>query len=106
MYSFIGNQINSNRYEIYNIIDYVVLGAGCTRRNWKKLKYIDAEELTIVNKTQPVGPKLQRLDVERYPQLSKKLKEYFSYSTGLAVAFKRIVLIFMLNGKPQKRQRV
>lgn len=54
----------------------------------KKLKYIDAEELTIVNKTQPVGPKLQRLDVERYPQLSKKLKEYFSYSTGLAVAFK------------------
>ena len=22
--------------KIYNIIDYVVLGAGCTRRNWKK----------------------------------------------------------------------
>lgn len=83
-----------------------MLGAGCTRRNWKKLKYIDAEELTIVNKTQPVGPKLQRLDVERYPQLSKKLKEYFHIRQDLQLLSKRIVLIFMLNGKPQKRQRV
>lgn len=54
----------------------------------KNLKYVDAKELTIVNKTQDGGPELQRLDVKRYPQLSKKLKEYFSYTTGLAVAFK------------------
>ena len=44
----------------------------------KNIRYVDAKALTIVNKTQSVGPELQRLNIKDYPQLSKKLKKYFS----------------------------
>ncbi len=52
------------------------------------LKYVDAMGFTIVNRTQGTAPGLQRLDVDRYPDLPKQVNTYFSYSTGLAVAFR------------------
>lgn len=54
----------------------------------KRMKYVNAKELSIVNKPQPEGPALQRLDVERYPQLPDMVEKYFSFTTGLAVAFR------------------
>ena len=54
----------------------------------KNIRYVDAKALTIVNKTQSVGPELQRFNIKDYPQLSKILKKFFSYTSGLAVAFK------------------
>ena len=54
----------------------------------RHLQYVDARGLAVVNKAQPAGPALQRLNVENYPQLPETVNRYFSYATGLAVAFR------------------
>ena len=51
-------------------------------------RYVDATTLTVVNKAQPGGPSLQRLDVSRYPELPAQVHTYMTYTTGLAVAFR------------------
>ncbi|MBQ8674459.1 MAG: hypothetical protein IJ511_10570 [Bacteroides sp.] len=53
-----------------------------------KTVYTDAAALTVVNRPQEGGPALQRTDTERYPALDGLLKEYMTYTTGLAVAFR------------------
>ncbi len=53
-----------------------------------KLKFVDATGFTILNRTQPDAPLLQRLDVDKYPQLPPKVNQYFTYTTGLAVGFR------------------
>lgn len=50
-------------------------------------KYFDIPAESIVNHAQPGGNPLMRLEVVKYPQLSKKVAKYFSFSTGLAVRF-------------------
>ena len=56
--------------------------------NLKKAVYTDASALTILNKPQESGPLLQRVDVERYPELNPTVHRYYCYSTGVAVAFR------------------
>ena len=52
------------------------------------LTYVDADALTVINRAQEQAPGWQRLDVDRYPDLTPKVKSYYSYPTGLAVAFR------------------
>ncbi len=54
----------------------------------KDLKYVDAAELAILNRSQDEAPGFRRLDVDKYPGLTKVVRKYFSFSTGLAVAFR------------------
>lgn len=54
----------------------------------QKMKYLDAATLPIVNRAQPVTPGFQRLDVERYPDLTQTQSRYLRYSTGKAVVFR------------------
>ncbi len=54
----------------------------------KALRYVDAAELTIMNRSQDDAPGFRRLDVDKYPELTKTVRRYFSYSTGIAIAFR------------------
>ncbi len=54
----------------------------------ENLKYVDAATLTIMNRTQDYAPLFQRLDVDKYPEMSATVRKYFTYSTGLAVTFR------------------
>lgn len=51
------------------------------------LKFVDAQSLNIINRAQPDGPALKRLDVTKYPDLTPTVNRYYSYPTGMAVAF-------------------
>lgn len=53
----------------------------------KNLAYVDASTLTIINKIHNGGGTFDRLDVERYPSLTKNAKRAFCQSTGLALVF-------------------
>ena len=53
----------------------------------KNLAYVDASTLTIINKIHNGGGTFDRLDVERYPSLTKNAKRAFRQSTGLALVF-------------------
>ena len=53
----------------------------------KNLTYVDASTLTIINKIHEGGGAFDRLDVERYPSLTKNAKRAFRQSTGLALVF-------------------
>ncbi len=50
--------------------------------------YVDAKTLTIINKAQDDDVPFQRLDVDRYPDLSQKVHDYYRFSTGVAVVFR------------------
>lgn len=60
----------------------------CHAAEKKKLTYIDASDLTIINRAQPDGPIFQRLDVDKYPDLSDRVRYYYSFPTGMAVRFR------------------
>ena len=53
----------------------------------KKLTYVDASTLTTINKIHTGSKPFERLDVERYPSLTKGAKKAFRQSTGLALVF-------------------
>lgn len=53
----------------------------------KKPKYHDIHDMTIVNRAEQQGNILRRVDVEKYPDLSKTAALYLSYPTGMAVRF-------------------
>ena len=63
-------------------VSFNVSGAGA-----KELKYIDASTLTILNKPQPDGPRLSRLDTDKYPDFTPTVRKYYKMSTGMAVSF-------------------
>ena len=52
-----------------------------------KCKYVNAAELTIINKADAGGAPFERLNVTEY-NLGKSPKSAFSQSTGLAVVFR------------------
>lgn len=52
------------------------------------LKYVDASALTIINRAQPDCPVLQRLDVDKYPDLTETVRYFYSFPTGMAVRFR------------------
>ncbi len=54
----------------------------------KDLRYVDASTLEIVNKPQPDGPRLQRVDTDKYPDLTPTVRKYYKMPTGMAVSFK------------------
>ncbi len=51
-------------------------------------KYVDASTLTLVNKAHPTTQPFQRVEVADYPDLSKTVRRYYTYSTGVAVVFR------------------
>ncbi len=53
-----------------------------------KVKFVDATGFTILNRTQSDAPLLQRLNVNKYPELPSKVNQYFTYTTGLAIGFR------------------
>ncbi len=52
------------------------------------LRYVDAAALTVINKSQEDDKPFQRLDVDKYPELSAVVNEFYRQSTGLAVVFR------------------
>lgn len=50
--------------------------------------YYDASQLTLVNRIQSDAPLYQRLDETKYSGLTPTVKRYFTYSTGIAIAFR------------------
>ena len=65
----------------------IVAVASAAPKNPIKCKYVDANELTIINKVHKDGARYARLDVDNY-NFSKNLKYVFGQSTGLAVVFR------------------
>ncbi|NDV79420.1 hypothetical protein D0T57_10605 [Dysgonomonas sp. 511] len=51
------------------------------------VKYVNASLLTLINKAQPDSSFFQRLDERKYSDLTPIVRRYFTYSTGLAIAF-------------------
>lgn len=51
-------------------------------------EYVDAATLTFVNKPQPTQNPYYRVEVDRYPDLSKGVRRFYTYPTGIAVAFR------------------
>ena len=54
----------------------------------KNVKFYDAREMTIVNRAENNGDFFRRVDVEKYPDLSKTARLYLTYPTGMAVRFR------------------
>lgn len=52
------------------------------------LTYVDASNLTIINKIHDTNNPLERLDVERYSSLTQSANKVFRQSTGLALVFR------------------
>lgn len=52
------------------------------------LRWVQADSLTIINRARTGGPVWQRLDVDSYPQLTKTVRKYYSFPTGMAVRFR------------------
>lgn len=51
-------------------------------------QYVNALDLNIVNRAQPIDSGFDRLGTDRYPDLSDRVKKYCKHTTGLAVAFR------------------
>ncbi len=51
-------------------------------------RYVDAKTLTIINKAQTDLTPFQRIDVDRYPDLTATVNKYYRFSTGVAVVFR------------------
>lgn len=55
----------------------------------ENLKYVDAQTLTLVGKAMPTPANVyHRVDVEKYGNMPKRVKNLFTYPAGLAVSFK------------------
>ena len=50
--------------------------------------YVDAATLTLVNKPHATKQPFHRVEVADYPDLSKTVRLYYTYSTGVAVVFR------------------
>jgi lysophospholipase L1-like esterase len=50
--------------------------------------YIDAKELTLVGKGQPIAAFYHRVDTARYKGMPRPVKKLFTHSAGLAIVFK------------------
>ena len=53
-----------------------------------ELKYVDGTTLTQINKVHPTTKPYSRLEVAKYPDLSKTVRKYYSHSTGVALVFR------------------
>lgn len=54
----------------------------------KELRYVDASTLAFVNRAHHETPGFQRVDVDKYPELTPKVRYYYSFPTGIAVRFR------------------
>ena len=54
----------------------------------QELEYVDGTTLTQVNKVHPTARPYSRLEVSKYPDLSKTVRRYYSHSTGVALVFR------------------
>lgn len=54
----------------------------------KQYKYVDAADFTVVNKGHNNGQVYHRVDTLKYPTLTPRMKQYFSFPTGIALRFR------------------
>ncbi len=54
----------------------------------REYRYVDASRMTVVNKAQPGGNSFARLETEKYPDLTSRVKYYLGFPTGLALRFR------------------
>lgn len=73
---------------IFTLCSLLLAGSIVFAAEKKQMQYTDASELTIINRAQEDGPMLQRLDVSKYPDLSKTVNYYYSFPTGMAIRFR------------------
>lgn len=66
----------------------LLIGLQMPAAEKKDYKYVDASKMTIINKAQPGGSALRRLEVEKYPDLPDRVRYYLTYPTGMAVRFR------------------
>lgn len=66
-----------------------VLGSGtASAAATPEPKYVDAATLTLVNKAHRTTQPFHRVEVADFPDLSKTVRLYYTYSTGVAVVFR------------------
>lgn len=66
----------------------LILCAACgNAAKLPPLRWVSADSLTVVNRAHQDGPVWQRIDVDRYPDLSKTVRKYYRFPTGMAVRF-------------------
>jgi hypothetical protein len=51
------------------------------------INLINASTLTVIGRANPADTGFHRLNVDNYPDLTKTMRKFFNYSTGLAIAF-------------------
>lgn len=54
----------------------------------KEYKFVDASTFTVANKAQQSDYLYQRLDTLKYPELTDRQKNYFTFSTGIGLRFR------------------
>lgn len=54
----------------------------------QEMKYLDAKELTLIGKAQPIEQYYHRVDTVKYIDMPKRVKKLFTNSAGLAITFK------------------
>ena len=54
----------------------------------KNLKYVDGTTLTIINKPQHDGNRLRRINTDKYPDLTSRVRHYLNMPTGMALRFR------------------
>lgn len=50
--------------------------------------YVDASNFGVINKGMDDGKKFNRLDISKYPGLTERMRQYFTFPTGIAVRFR------------------
>lgn len=71
---------------LWAIILCAVCGANADQL--PSLRWIQADTLTVINRAQEGGPVWQRIDVDKYHSLTKTVRKYYSFPTGMAVRFR------------------
>lgn len=51
------------------------------------VEYHEASEFPVVNRAQPDGSQLRRIDTEKYPDLNDRVRYFYGFPTGLALRF-------------------
>ncbi len=74
--------------KLFLMLAIAAIGFPSMAVSTKNLRYVSADSLTIVNKPQPDGPRLRRIDTAKYPTLTPTVNKYLNMSTGMAVKFK------------------
>lgn len=52
------------------------------------IRYVDARQLGVVNKVGETSDNFSRVDTRQYDNLPEKVKQYFDFSTGVAITFR------------------